>query len=133
LTCFTASGEIWLSLLALGFRSDFSTAVILESGALAIRGGAFLVPGALGVQEGGYILLGGLLGIPGDIALSLSLVRRIRELALGIPALIVWQFMEARGSVVRPARIVVNGPHRLRTRSNSLHAKFLESLQGLRP
>jgi putative membrane protein len=97
LSWFIASGEIWFSLLALGFRSDFSTAIILESAALAIRGGAFLVPGALGVQEGGYILLGGLLGIPGEIALSLSLVRRIRELALGIPALIIWQLMEATG------------------------------------
>ena len=28
--------------------------MILESAALAIRGAAFLVPGAVGVQEGGY-------------------------------------------------------------------------------
>jgi putative membrane protein len=54
LSWFIASGEIWLSLWALGFRSDFSTAISLESAALAIRGGAFLVPGALGIQEGGY-------------------------------------------------------------------------------
>jgi glycosyltransferase 2 family protein len=42
--------------------------MILESAALAIRGAAFLVPGAVGVQEGGYILLGNLLGIPGEMA-----------------------------------------------------------------
>jgi hypothetical protein len=59
--------------------------------------GRFWCPELLGVQEGRYILLGGLLGIPGEIALSLSLVRRIRELALGVPALIIWQFMEATG------------------------------------
>jgi hypothetical protein len=68
--------------------------VILESAALAIRGAAFLVPGAVGVQEGGYILLGNFLGIPGEIALALSLIRRMRELALGVPALISWQLME---------------------------------------
>jgi len=49
----------------------------------------------MGVQEGGYILLGNLLGIPGEIVFALSLVRRMRELALGIPALISWQRLEA--------------------------------------
>jgi putative membrane protein len=95
LSWFIASVEIWFALWALGFRSSFTTAVILESASLAIRGAAFLVPGAVGVQEGGYVLLGNMLGIPGEIALALSLVRRMRELALGIPGLVVWQFMEA--------------------------------------
>jgi putative membrane protein len=90
-----ASGEIWIALRALGLQSGFTTAVILESATLAIRGAAFLVPGAVGVQEGGYILLGNLLGIPSDMALALSLVRRVRELALGIPGLITWHLIEA--------------------------------------
>jgi putative membrane protein len=90
-----ASGEVWFTLWMLGLQPSFTTAVILESAARAIRGAAFLVPGAVGVQEGGYILLGNLLGIPGEIAFALSLVRRMRELALGIPGLITWQFMEA--------------------------------------
>ena len=90
-----ASGEIWFTLWALGSPSSLVTAVILESAALAIRGAAFLVPAAVGVQEGGLMLLGNLLGIPGEIALALSLIRRIRELALGIPGLIAWQVIEA--------------------------------------
>jgi putative membrane protein len=95
LSWFIASGEIWFALWALGSPSSFVTAVILESVALAIRGAAFLVPAAVGVQEGGYIVLGNLLGIPGEIALALSLIRRMRELALGIPGLIGWQLIEA--------------------------------------
>jgi putative membrane protein len=90
-----ASGEVWIALWTLGLPSGFTTAVILESATLAIRGAAFLVPGAVGVQEGGYILLGNLLGIPSEIALALSLVRRVRELALGIPGLITWHLIEA--------------------------------------
>ena len=90
-----ACGEIWIALQALGLRPSFATAVILESAALAIRGAAFLVPGAVGVQEGGFILLGNLLGISGEIALAVSLLRRARELALGIPGLIAWQLLEA--------------------------------------
>ena len=50
-------GEIWFSLWALGFESSFTTAVILESAALVVRGAAFLVPGAMGVQERGYTFL----------------------------------------------------------------------------
>jgi putative membrane protein len=91
-----ASAEIWFTLWLLGSQPSFTTAVILESAARAIRGAAFLVPGAIGVQEGGYILLGNLLGVPGEIGFTLSLVRRMRELALGIPGLISWQLMEAR-------------------------------------
>ncbi len=90
-----ASGEIWLALFALGIRTSFTAALILESAAQAIRGLAFLVPGAFGVQEGGYILVGSFLGIPGEIALALSLIRRVRELVVGIPALISWQIIEA--------------------------------------
>ncbi len=88
------AGEVWIALFALGVSTNFTTALILESVAQAVRGALFLVPGALGVQESGYLLVGGLLGIHGDIALALSLVRRVRELILGIPGLLAWQLIE---------------------------------------
>jgi putative membrane protein len=100
-----ASGETWIALRALGLHSNFTTAVILESASLAIRGAAFLVPGAVGIQEGGYILLGNILGISGEMALALSLLRRVRELALGIPGLIAWQLIEG-GRLWRGPQIV---------------------------
>src|SRR5437867_1852934 len=90
------SGEIWIALHALGLRATFVNAVILQSMALTIRSVAFPVPGGLGVQEGGYLVVGNLLGIPGDAAFALSLIARVRELALGIPGLISWQLIEAR-------------------------------------
>jgi putative membrane protein len=89
-----SAGEIWIVLLALGVPANFTTALILESVAQAVRGALFLVPGALGVQESGYLIVGGLLGIHGDVALALSLVRRVRELLLGIPGLVAWQVIE---------------------------------------
>jgi putative membrane protein len=88
------SGEVWIALHALGVPANFATAVILETVVQGIRGAMFLVPGALGVQEGGYLVVGGLLGLPGTTALALSLIRRARELTLGVPGLIVWQFIE---------------------------------------
>jgi putative membrane protein len=90
------SGEIWIALHALDLRATFINALILQSMVLTIRSAAFAVPGGLGVQEGGYLVVGNLLGIPGDAAFALSLIARVRELALGIPGLITWQIFEAR-------------------------------------
>ncbi len=90
------SGEIWIALYALDLHATFVNALILQSVVLTIRSAAFAVPGGLGVQEGGYLFVGNLLGIPGDAAFALSLIARVRELALGIPGLICWQLIEAR-------------------------------------
>src|SRR5947208_5495954 len=90
------SGEIWIALHAIGQHATWINALILQSVILTIRSAMFPVPGALGVQEGGYLFVGNLLGIPGDAAFALSLIARVRELALGIPGLISWQVIEAR-------------------------------------
>jgi hypothetical protein len=37
-----------------------------------------------------------LAGVGGEVALSLALVKRMREIVLGIPALLSWQWFEAR-------------------------------------
>ncbi len=66
------SGEIWIALHALDLHATFVNALILQSMVLTIRSAAFAVPGGLGVQEGGYLFVGNLLGIPGDAAASLG-------------------------------------------------------------
>jgi putative membrane protein len=88
------AGEVWLALYFLGAPVTWADAIILESLGMAVRAAAFAVPGALGVQEGGFILLGPLVGLTPDTALALSLVKRVRELVLGIPGLIAWQITE---------------------------------------
>lgn len=90
------SGEIWIALRAIGLQATLINALIFQSVILTIRSAMFPVPGALGVQEGGYVVVGNLLGIPGDAAFALSLIARVRELILGIPGLITWQLFEAR-------------------------------------
>ncbi len=61
-----------------------------------MRSAAFAVPGAFGVQEGGILLLGAMLGIPPETALALALVKRVREFAMGVPAIIGWSLLETR-------------------------------------
>lgn len=90
------AGEAWVGLRFMGHPLPWSDALILESVAFALRTAAFVVPSRIGVQEGGYIVLGSLFGLSPDVALALSLLKRARELATGLPCLILWQSVEAR-------------------------------------
>lgn len=86
--------ETWAALHVLHLPAGFREATVIEALGQAVRAIGFLVPGALGVQEGGYLVLCGLFGIAAPQALALSLTRRIRELALGLPGLATWQWLE---------------------------------------
>jgi putative membrane protein len=100
--------EVWLALRFLGHPVGWLDALLLESIGQAIRGAAFMIPGSLGVQEGGYLLLAPLVGLPPDAALALSLAKRARELLLGLPGLLVLHFSERRWQRRRaPRRIPV--------------------------
>lgn len=87
---------VWLAYTLLGGRISLADAIAIEgllSGALAV---AFLVPGALGVQEAAYVLIGHAFGMPAELSIGLSLLRRARNIIIGVPALIAWQIAEAR-------------------------------------
>lgn len=88
------AGEIWLAMHFLMKPFSMTDALVLESLGQGVRAAAFLAPGALGAAEGGFVLFGALLGLPADIALAIALAKRVRELALGLPGLIVWQWIE---------------------------------------
>jgi len=89
------AGEVWLVMYALGHPIGMVDAFILESLSSGVRAAAFMVPGALGAQEASFVLFGALFGLPADTALTISLSKRVRELALGVPGLLVWHWIEA--------------------------------------
>jgi putative membrane protein len=86
------TGEVYLIAWLLGTPVSWRDAFVLESLGQAIRGAGFAIPGALGVQEGGYLLLAPLAGLAPDAALALSLAKRARELLLGLPGLLYLRF-----------------------------------------
>jgi putative membrane protein len=92
------TGEVFLVLQLLGHPASWLDSLLLESLGQAIRGAAFAVPGALGVQESGYLLLAPLAGLPPDAALALSLAKRAREILLGLPGLLYLHLAERAGS-----------------------------------
>jgi putative membrane protein len=96
--------EVWVALYAMGYPVSFAEAIVIESLGQAVRGAAFAVPGAIGVQEGGFIALCALFGVPAGPALALSLVKRVPDLVLGLPGLLAWQSLEGRRIFGRRAR-----------------------------
>jgi putative membrane protein len=106
------AGEIWLVMQALGQPLGIVDALILESLSSGIRGAAFMLPSGLGALEGGLVIVGALFGLPADTALAISLSKRVRELALGLPGLFVWHWIEGHQllHLSEQRRSVGNGP-----------------------
>jgi putative membrane protein len=90
------TGEVYLVLKLINAPVSWRSALLLESLGQAIRGAGFAIPGSLGVQEGGFLLLAPLAGLPAGTALALSLAKRARELLLGAPGLLYLHFFERR-------------------------------------
>jgi putative membrane protein len=93
------AGEIWLALYFLGHPRT-----VIEALIQAVSSAAFVVPGALGVQEGGFILIGAALGIDATTSLALATARRLRDVIVFFPGLIAWQWAEAHSRGAGSAR-----------------------------
>jgi putative membrane protein len=93
---------IWLAVRLVGGHLDFGGAVAIECILSALRSAAFVVPGALGVQEAGYAMVMPLFGLPAEIGLAVSLLKRAREIALGVPVLLIWQGIEGHRALRAP-------------------------------
>ncbi len=96
ITWFLGIGELWLAIHFMGHEVTLVAATIIESLSQAVRSAGFVIPASLGVQEGGYLLFGTMMGLSPEVALALSLVRRVRQLLVGVPALLAWQIYEGR-------------------------------------
>jgi putative membrane protein len=96
--------ETWVALRFLGVSVGFSKALILESLTQAARQFLFIVPAGLGVQEVGLVAVGHLLGIGSDVALALSLAKRMTRIVFGVPALVAWQWTETQEGLKRFGR-----------------------------
>lgn len=95
LGCWVASAaEVWLALQFAGEPLSWGAVLAIESLLYAIRTAAFVVPQAVGVQEGAYLLLGAAFGLTPEMALALSLLKRARDLVIGLPAIGAWQVIE---------------------------------------
>jgi putative membrane protein len=91
-----AAGEAALALRFLGHSLPLTDVVAMEAFVMPLRAASIFVPGGLGIQEGAYVVIGGVLGLPPEVALAVSLLKRGREILWGVPGLIAWQAVEGR-------------------------------------
>ncbi len=84
--------EAWAALRILGVEAGLAEALVVESLGQLARSLGFMVPGAFGVQEGGFVLACGLFGIGPEQAIAFALVRRIRDVAFAVPGLVAWRW-----------------------------------------
>ncbi|MBV8804772.1 MAG: flippase-like domain-containing protein [Sinobacteraceae bacterium] len=93
---FGGGGSIWIAYHLLGAHVSVVDALAIEGMLSAALSVGFLVPSGLGVQEVSYIGLGAAFGLAPQVSLSLSLIRRARDLIIGVPVLALWEILEAR-------------------------------------
>ena len=76
--------EAWVTFRLLGVDLTVWQALAVDGTVVGLRTFGWLVPGAAGVQEASYMLVGAVFGISPAAALAASLARRARDLVLGV-------------------------------------------------
>jgi len=83
--------QVWLMLGWIGLRRDWPSSLAIESFSVLVNFAFFVVPGSVGAQEGGKLLIFAALGLPLSAGLSLGVAFRLSSLvslAVGLAALI---------------------------------------------
>ncbi|MBV8615971.1 MAG: flippase-like domain-containing protein [Acetobacteraceae bacterium] len=86
----------WIAFRAIGVPIHVDAALAIEALLSGVAAAAFLVPVNAGIQEASYAGFGALFGAPPEMSLAVSLIRRARDVAVGVPILLVWQVFEVR-------------------------------------
>jgi putative membrane protein len=86
----------WIAFRLIGAHVDLAAVIAIESLISAARSAAVFVPNALGVQEAAYAALAPLFGVGAEFGLAVSLIKRARDIAVGVPILLIWQGVEGQ-------------------------------------
>jgi putative membrane protein len=96
----------WIAFRLIGARVELASVIAIESLVCATRSAAAFIPNALGVQEAAYAVLAPLFGVGAEFGLAVSLLKRARDIAVGVPVLLIWQAVEGRRALAaRPGAI----------------------------
>lgn len=87
---------LWLVFQALGISLSLVSAIAIQSLLEGLRSALVFIPAAIGIQEAGYAALMPLFGLAPETGLAISILRRARDIAVGVPVLLIWQLVEAR-------------------------------------
>jgi uncharacterized membrane protein YbhN (UPF0104 family) len=91
----------WIALLVIGVDAHFRPVLAIESLVCAVRSMAFFVPNGLGVQEVAYAAITPIFGMGPELGLAISVLKRARDAAVGLPILLLCQWAESRSFLGR--------------------------------
>jgi len=95
---FLGAIEAWVIFALMGVPVSAVQALVIDSLVMGLRTFGFLVPAAAGVQEASYVLVCALFGLSPAMAVAVSLIRRARDLLIGVPILATWQYLETQAA-----------------------------------
>jgi len=95
-TVFFGAVEVWIAFYFMGHPVSVAAAIAIESIGQGGKAAAFMLPGGIGVQDGTLIAAAAIFGVPVEVALAMALIKRVPDLVLGIPSLLLWQGLEGR-------------------------------------
>lgn len=72
-------GEVYVLLTLLHQPRSLTVALGVAALSSAVRAASFIVPGSLGIQEGGNVFIFGSFGLPPEAVMAFSILRRIPE------------------------------------------------------
>jgi putative membrane protein len=101
---FASAGSTYALTRLIGLPVSLVAIVTLESLISATKSVAFVVPAGLGIQEASYALLAPFFGMDPQMGIAISLFRRARDIAIGVPILVLWNMHEGHTAIrARPA------------------------------
>jgi glycosyltransferase 2 family protein len=95
----------WIAFRLVGARVGLVSVVAIESLVCAARSAAVFIPNGLGVQEAAYALLAPLFGVSAEFGLAVSLLKRAKDIALGVPILLIWHAVEGQRALAKSPRL----------------------------
>ena len=87
---------LWVVLAVMDVRASLWSAIAIQALVEGLRSATVFIPAAIGIQEAGYAAVAPVFGLPPEIGLAVSLLRRARDRLVAVPVLLVWQFVEGR-------------------------------------
>jgi uncharacterized membrane protein YbhN (UPF0104 family) len=91
----------WIAFRLIGAHVGLLPVVAIEGLVSAARSAAVFIPNALGVQEAAYAVLAPLFGVGAEFGLAVSLLKRARDIAVGVPILLIWHAAEGQRALAR--------------------------------
>jgi uncharacterized membrane protein YbhN (UPF0104 family) len=85
--------EIYVFLFIIGVDASLLDVILIEAFTGIVRAVVFFIPAGLGVQELAFVLIGNYVGLGDTVAFSMAIGRRIREIIVGVPAVLIWVFV----------------------------------------